>query len=308
MSDPKFAPALTTLKLVHQGKTRDTFGTKSSDRLLIVATQRLSTHNIIHLSEVPHKEEVLTALTIFWLTELLEKRGIKHHLVSYGTDIYRNLPGGRSDYPTDLHHRAIVVKKLSMVPVEFIYRGYLAGSLFKSFYSKGLPNPYGISLKEGLPLMTPFPHPLFTPTDKSETDEPLDATATSVTYPDASHISLQVFIMVRDHLRALGLELVDSKFEVGMDELGDVTIADEITTPDSSRFCELSEITLGSEPPWLDKQLARDEAERIWGNGKKYPLKFSPEIIRKLSDTYLGIFHRITGRKLQDYQHDHLEG
>ncbi|HUD04005.1 MAG TPA: phosphoribosylaminoimidazolesuccinocarboxamide synthase [Candidatus Paceibacterota bacterium] len=307
MSKTKFTPALSSLPLIHQGKTRDTFETNSPDTLLIVATQRLSTHNVIHLSEVPYKDQVLTALTIFWLTSLLGKVGIPHHLVAFGTDIYTYLPGKRSDYPADLHYRAIIVKKLSMVPVEFIYRGYLAGSLYKGFHSKGLPNPYGITLERGLPLMTQFPAPIFTPTDKSETDEPLDAQETSMRYPDPSRVSLQTFMLTRNHLRSRGVELVDSKFEVGIDQFGIATIADEIATPDSSRFCEFSAIEPGKEPPWFDKQIARDEAERVWDKAEKCPLKFSSEIIQKLSDTYLGICSQITGDGLQSFQRQYLE-
>jgi len=304
--NPKFTAAVLCLKLIHQGKTRDTFETRDSETLLIVATNRLSTHNVIHLSEVPHKGQVLTALTIFWLKELLEKNGIKHHLVAYGTDIYKHLPGNLSNYPKYLHNHAIIVKKLKMFPVEFIYRKYMTGSLFKNFYSKGLSNPYGLEIEPGLQQMSEFGIPVFTPTDKSATDEPLNAKATRENYPSASVMSLEVFTLISDYLKKLGLELVDSKFEIGVDNLECVTIADEIATPDSSRFCEISEITLGNEPSWLDKQVARDEAERIWGKGEKHPLEFNSDIIRQLSATYLRIFHRITGMKLQDFQHSVL--
>ena len=304
---PKFTPALDSLLMIYQGKSRDTFETNSYDKMLIVATKRLSTHNIVHVSEIPYKDQVLTALTVFQLKDLLEKAGIRHHLVAYGTDIYRYLPGKRSDYPSDLHHRAIVVKKLKVIPVEFIFRGYLAGSLFDKFYSKGRPNPYGVLLEPGLQLMTQFPVPLFTPTEKSATDDPLDATETITKYSGAFDLSLTVFKIARNHLNNLGLELVDSKFEVGFDAEGNLTVADEIVTPDSSRFCDLLEIKIGQNPPWLDKQIARDAAERIWGTGKKYPLEFSPEIVRKLSETYLEIFRRITGFSLQEFQQLNFE-
>jgi len=301
MSNHKFAPALSNLPLIYQGKTRDTFPCKSQDELFIVATGRLSTHNIIHLSRVPQKPEVLTALTVFWLIHVLEKHGIRHHLIAYGDEIYRHLPGKRSDYPLDLHHRAIVVKKLMVIPVEFILRGYLGGSLGK-LYLKGLPNPYGNILEPGLQLMAPFSPPIFTPTDKSDTDDPLNGADVARSHPQACRISLQTFTLVRDHMRSLGLEFVDSKFELGLDDSGRVVLADEIATPDSSRFCRLSDIKLGVEPPWLDKQIARDEAERIWGDGPKVPLEFSPKIIQKLSDTYLDLFATIAGMELHDFQ------
>lgn len=307
---PKFVPALTSLPLIRQGKTRDTFSTKSPDALLIVATQRLSTHNIVHLSEVPYKDQVLTALTIYWLTNVLAPAGVKHHLIAHGGAIYDYLPKSFSHYPADLHHRAIVVKKLDMIPVEFIFRGYLVGSLYKDFHVKGLPNPYGIILDPDLPLMEPFDEPIFTPTDKSETDVPIDAENTEEKYPEATAVCYKTFLLVRDHLRKLGLELVDSKFEVGIcNNSGQpiVTIADEIATPDSSRFCDDAKIEIGKEPPWLDKQIARDEAERIWGKGKKTPLIFSPDIVSKLSGTYLDIFFRITGMNIEEFQKRYMQ-
>lgn len=293
------------LTLIHQGKTRDAFSTSFQDELLIVATNRLSTHNVVHKSEVPHKGKVLTALTIFWLTDILKKAGIQNHLVAYGADIYNHI-GGHCYYPEDLHHRAIVVRRLSMIPVEFIYRGYLVGSLYKNYYKKNFANPYGIALESGLSMMSVFPEPIFTPTDKSETDEPLIASETLSRYPGAFSLSFHAFVLIRDHLRSLGLELVDSKFELGTDHDGKVVLADEVATPDSSRFCELSEIKLGVEPPWSDKQVARDEAERIWVGGEQYPLEFNSEIIHKLSETYLRIFHRITGLELGAFQHKRL--
>jgi phosphoribosylaminoimidazole-succinocarboxamide synthase len=301
---PKFAPAVSGLELLHQGKTRDTFATTSEDTLLIVATNRLSTHNIIHQSEVPHKGEILTALTIFWLKELLQKCGIPHHLVACGTEIYKHLPGTKSDYPADLHYRAIVVRKLSMIPVEFIFRNYMTGSLFDKFYSKGLPNPYGLHLEPGLVQMSQFSKPVFTPTDKSETDDPLDSLETTWKYHDAFMVASGVFFHIDKHLQRVGIELIDSKFELGIDNSGEasVVIADEIATPDSSRFCNFVDIQVGYPPPWLDKQIARDKAEEIWGDGKKSPITFETDVIFKLSATYLGIFHRITGRKLEDFQ------
>jgi phosphoribosylaminoimidazole-succinocarboxamide synthase len=306
MSNSRFVPALTNIPLLHQGKTRDTFQANDGN-LLIVATRRLSTHNIIHESEVPLKGEVLTALTVFWLTGLMEAARIKHHLIADGVRIFNHLPGSRSDYPADLHRRAIVVRKLEMIPVEFIWRGYLSGSFYKQYYSQGLPNPYGIDVKKDLQLMARFPNPIFTPTDKSETDEPLNSKETKALYPKATRQSELAFRMVRAHLQGCGLELVDSKFEIGLDADGDPVIADEIVTPDSSRFCALNAIRLGVEPPWFDKQVARDQAEQIWGSGKKRALTFAPEVIERLSGTYLDIFSRITGSELEDFQRDRLD-
>lgn len=237
----------------------------------------------------------------------LEKDGISHHLIAYGKKIYDYLPGKPADYPSDLHLCAIVVVKLKMIPVEFIWRKYLAGSFHKSFYAKGLPDPYGHNLVPGYPLMKKFDHALFTPTEKSETDMPLNAEEVGRQYPLATQLSLEVFLRIRRYLKGYGIDLVDSKMEIGTDQSGRVTIADEVVTPDSSRFCSSHEIREGSEPPWLDKQIARDEAERMWAGGQKVPLEFDSSVIDRLSKTYKGIFSRITGMWLKRFQMNRFE-
>lgn len=306
MAKPRFKPALSNLTLLYQGKTRDTFATLYDHLLLIVATERLSTHNVIHKSNIVLKGQVLTALTIFWMTKILPEAGIRHHLVAYGKDIYKYLPGKRSDYPRDLHLRAIIVLKLDIFPVEFIYRAYLAGSLYDKFYSKGIQNPYGLILQTGLPLMWKFGKPEFTPTDKSETDEPRDVIDIEQSYPEASRLTSKTFNVTRSYLNSRELEEVDSKFEVGKDRDGNCYIADECATPDSSRFCDIHLVREGVMPPWRDKQIARDEAERMWDGPKGPPLEFSPQVKRKLTDTYLEIFEQITQIKLKDFQDRYL--
>lgn len=296
-------PLLAALPLFHQGKSRDTHVPIDPSCLLVVATRRISTHNIVHASTIPGKGEVLTALTIFWLKDVLEKIGIAHHLVAFGKDIYGYLPGAREDYPANLHHQAIVVKRLVMTPVEFVYRSYLTGSLYRDYYAKGITNPYGLRLQEGLQNMSPFSAPKFTPTDKSETDDPISWLRTKRAYPTAFTLGNRIYVAVQQHLRSKGLELVDTKFEFSDDN----TLADEVATPDSSRICELSKIVLGKDPPWLDKQVARDEAERLWGGGPKTPIAFSPEVITQVSQTYRDVFKRITGVSLEQFQVDRLD-
>jgi phosphoribosylaminoimidazole-succinocarboxamide synthase len=167
------------LRFLYQGKTRETWTLPNWPFLLLMVTsQRLSTHNVVHKSLIPLKDQVLTALTIFWLTQVLQK--IPHHLVAYGRRIYDYLP--KSDYPADLHLHALITRRLEIILVEFIWRAYLAGSLWKKFYSKlreGMSeeemrelDPYGLNLPLGLPYMHRFDTPIFTPTRKSEHDEP----------------------------------------------------------------------------------------------------------------------------------------
>lgn len=295
------------LQLLGQGKSRDTFRAlgRSEDGCplrLIVATRRISTHNIVHESLINSKDQVLNAITVHWMTGLLDQARVPHHLVAWGRKIYDYLPGRPGDYPSDLHLRAIVVKDLGMAPIEVIYRGYMVGSLYDKFYKKGLPNPYGLDFPSGLPLMFPFMEPILTPTDKSETDEPLLTASTYAAYKEACDLGLRVFRLTRDNVREVGIELVDSKFEFGRTPDGVWTLADEVVTPDSSRYTKKSEIIVGAEPKWLDKQLARDEAERLWGNGPKCPLKFSEGVKKGLTDTYLQVSGEIFRQSLREFQ------
>ncbi|MES3031317.1 MAG: phosphoribosylaminoimidazolesuccinocarboxamide synthase [Patescibacteria group bacterium] len=303
MKKLSFPPALSSLKLVHQGKTRDTFEIPGHpDLLLIVATCRVSTHDVIHLNTIPQKDYVLTAFTIFWFTGLLTQKGIPHHLMVYGLKIYKYLPGNRFDYPDDLHLRAIIVKKLTIIPFEFIFRAYMAGSLWRKFYSKGEPDPYGLDLPRGIKLMHRFPQPVFTPTHKSDTDDPISAAFVEGAYPEACALSARVYNCTRDLLLGHRIELVDSKFEVGFDDNGKFYMADEVVTPDSSRFTELYEIKEGEDSLFLDKQPLRDEAEREWASGPKKPLSFSSKAVQDTTKRYRNIFHRASRLSLEEFQ------
>lgn len=283
------------LTLIHRGKVRNTYATAFGNLLLLVASDRISTHNVVHLSEVKGKGETLNILTIYWLTQVLTDT--PNHLVAYGTDIYEYLPSGTRELCPDLHLRSVVVKKLDMIPVEFIYRRYLprSSSLWKA-YSTG-KDPYGLNLAEGLEEMHRFDQVLFTPTDKSETDDPLNTAATIDKYSDAHALALQAFLRVEQRLVEIGITLIDTKLELGV-ESGNPTIvlADEVFTPDSSRFTLTKDIELGVEPPWLDKQPVRDEATRIWDGGPKKPLSFDRPLLGQVSRTYRDLIPGLTGR------------
>ncbi len=305
----KFPSAIAGLDPINQGKTRDLFPAKiktgpkvGEECLNITATDRLSTHNVVHESTIPKKGEVLTALTVFWLTQIFPAAGIPHHLLAYGKQIYDFLDGPHDAYPENLHHRSIIVEKLRVAPVEFIFRDRLGGSLWSKFYSKGLPNPYGIDLPSGLQLMSPFDEPLFTPTEKSETDEPLTTADVEKQYPAESELSRKSFVVTRDLLRSKGIAELDGKFEVGCRPDGTPVMIDEIATPDTCRFCRQDDIVLGVDPPYLDKEVARIEAMKMWGNGPKVPLTFSSDVVKHLTNTYLQIFAGITGVELDEFQ------
>lgn len=299
MSYPSSIPGLDP---IHQGKVRDTFATVDPEVLLLVATDRISTHNVVHASLVPLKGQILTALTVFW-TEVLCEDDIPHHILASGQDIYDFLPMTDQPYPEDLHLRAVAVRKLDMLPFELIFRGRMAGSLWSEYYSKGIPNPYGLELPSELELMSPFDSPIFTPTEKSETDDPVRASDIRQAYP--AHVGMAEELYRRGIRYALsrGIEIIDTKIEVGIDQYGRVCVGDEILTLDSSRFVQSADIVIGKNPPWADKQIVRDEAELIWGGKKKgSPIAFSKDTIRQAQDMYLRVFHQLTGMSLGEFQ------
>lgn len=295
MNTPTFPSAIPGIEPIHQGKVRDTFAVPGRpDLLLLVATDRISTHNIIHRSTIPGKGIALTALSVFWMEKLRKEYLIPTHLRDYGTGIYGYFPKG--DCPDDLHRRAIIVGKADVIPIEFIFRERMAGSLWKDFYSKGLPNPYGLILPAGLGLMSPFHAPAFTPTRKSEHDEPVPADETERNYPEASELALTAYDVIHDHAFRKGIEIIDGKEEIGIDRVsGRITLIDECGTPDCCRFIEAGSAVVGEEPRWLDKQFVREEAERAWAGGKKVPLEFTDAVISETSGRYREIVTRLTG-------------
>lgn len=295
--------ALPGLHLLHSGKVRDTYIAEGEFDawLLIVATDRVSTHNVKHKSLIPDKGYVLTAMTIFWMADQL--KGIKTHLVASGENIYQHpmLQLHPGPYPKDLHRRAIIVRRLDMAPVEFIFRNRMVGSLWKDYYSKGLPDPYGIDLPTGLSFMTPFDFPIFTPTDKSETDDPLSSATVMQQFPDSYELALRAHEMGRAYALTRGIEIIDGKFELGWDCCGDTVLGDEVLTPDSCRFVEADKIIVGQEPPWLDKQYLRDEVTQVCGKGPVTPQDFSPQVIEETARRYRLIFERLTGQPLEQF-------
>ncbi|NTW14443.1 MAG: hypothetical protein HGA31_05450 [Candidatus Moranbacteria bacterium] len=288
----------------HQGKVRDTFRVPGHDDLMfLVATDRVSTHNVVHESEISGKGKCLTALTVFWLKKL-EEYGIRTHLVAYGKDIYRYIAVPET-LPADLHLRCIVVRRMNVVPREFIFRARMAGSLWADYYSKGLPNPYGVVLPAGLDLMSPLVPIAFTPTEKSDTDDPVNAADVLSEYPEESETALQVYQIIRSHTLARGIDTIDAKGEMGRDpRTNKVAVVDEVGTPDCCRYVDVSDMRIGNNPKWLDKQFVREEAERIWKSegGEKRPIAFGPETVRKTAEIYRDITGRILDMPLEAYQ------
>lgn len=292
------------LPLHHSGKVRDTFklGLDFPALLLPVSSNRLSTHNVVHESEVPGKGELLTALTHFWTGEL-SKINVETHIYASGKNIEGSLPEGL--HGLGLHLCSFVVRKLVVPRVEFIYRNHLFGSLWE-YYKEGL-DPYGLKLPKGLKCMHRFKKPIFTPTMKTDDgDPPLTPDEVLAKYPLECEFVRTIFVFMSSYLEKRGVRLIDSKYEVGHDENGNLILADEFGTGDSSRFASVHEANKATkrhaEPPWLDKQVFRVYAEKKWKGKKGPPITFPSYIIKKGIARYHRAFKLITGETLELYQ------
>jgi phosphoribosylaminoimidazole-succinocarboxamide synthase len=249
---------------------------------------------------VPKKGEILLAITLFW-EDLLPHYT---HTIAFGRKIYDFLPKG-GNYPHDLHLQAIVVQEVKMFPYEFIFRGRMAGSLWSEYYNKGLPNPYGLQLPQDMQLMDDFPQPIFTPTEKSATDDPLaEKDLVGVQRGDIKMLR-DIYQRMRKHALSRGIDIIDTKLEVGLHD-GRRTLADEWGTPDSSRFVDVESIKRGEEPLWFDKQFLREEAVAAWkqNGGNKCPLHFSPAALTEATSRYHTILERLAGESLSQLQQD----
>ena len=276
-----------------QGKVRDLYDL--GDKLLLVATDRISAFDYILEDEIPCKGEVLTRISCFWF-ELLEGV-VENHLVS--TDI-ADLPEQFQPYADYLRGRFMLVRKAEMFPVECIVRGYLAGSGLKEYKREG--TVCGIPLPEGLVNSSKLDEPIFTPSTKAEIgdhDENIsfERCAQLIGADDATalrDLSLKVYTTARDHAADRGIIIADTKFEFGRLN-GQIILADEVLTPDSSRFWPGDEYEPGRDQASFDKQFVRDWLTANWdktGNPPRLP----QDVIDRTSEKYVQAYEKITGR------------
>lgn len=282
------------LPLYHSGKVRDTYLVPGHPELLaVVASDRISTHNVVHKTPIPGKGEILTAQTVFFATMVLK---VPTHLVASGEAVLSYLGG---DVPEGIERRTLIVKKRTPTLREFVWRYYNTGSLAKALAAG--TDPYGLNLRHDLPLMAEFPVPVLTPTLKSENDEPVRLADTVREFPQECILTERAVREAAAFLRKCGITLIDTKLEADRGML-----VDEFFTGDSSRFAETSEIQEGCNPPFLDKEPIRQVAERRWGGGPKVPLAFSEEETETGIAGYHKAFEMIVGISLSRYQHTHL--
>lgn len=277
-----------------QGKVRDLYDL--GDSLLLVASDRISAFDYILEDEIPYKGAVLTKLSCFWF-ELLDGV-VENHLIS--SDV-ADLPEKFQPYADYLRGRFMLVKKAEMFPVECIVRGYLAGSGLAEYQKQG--TVCGIELPAGLVNSSALPEPIFTPSTKAEIgdhDENISfERCAALIGEDAAEqlrsLSIKVYSTARDHAAAQGIIIADTKFEFGMID-GKIVLADEVLTPDSSRFWPGDIYEPGKSQPSFDKQYVRDWLNANWDR-TGMPPRLPQEVIERTSEKYIQAYETITGRK-----------
>lgn len=278
------------------GKVRDVY-VLGSDRLLFVASDRISAFDYVLASGIPHKGQVLTQISMFWFDFL--KDIVPSHLITADVDRY---PAELKKYADQLRGRSMVVMRAEMFPVECVVRGYISGSAWKEYKATGAV--CGIGLPKGLRESDQLPEPIFTPATKATTghDENISFDAmTQILGGELSEqlrdLTLRIYKKAADYARKRGIILADTKFEFGRTPKG-ITLADEVLTPDSSRFWPADKYQPGSAQESYDKQYVRDYLEQIRWNKQPPAPALPPEVVRKTSEKYLEAYERLTGRKL----------
>lgn len=279
-----------------QGKVRDIYDL--GDKLLMVATDRISAFDYILEDEIPHKGAVLTQISLFWLEQL--KDVIGNHLIS--ADV-ADLPEQFKPYADYLRGRFMLVKKAEMFPVECIVRGYLAGSGLKEYQKQG--TVCGIQLPEGLVSSSKLPEPIFTPSTKAEIgdhDENISfERCTEILGEDAAtqlrDLAIKVYSVARDHAAENGIIIADTKFEFGVID-GQIILADEVLTPDSSRFWPGDAYEPGRDQASFDKQYVRDWLNANWDR-QGNPPHLPQEVIERTSQKYIAAYEKISGKKFE---------
>jgi phosphoribosylaminoimidazole-succinocarboxamide synthase len=292
---PIFETSLAGIELCARGKVRDIYA--AGDFLVIVATDRLSAFDYILPTPIPYKGRVLTALTIFWL-ELLRDI-VPNHLVSADVSDY---PKEFLPYREQLEGRSMLVRRAKMIEVECVARGYLSGSGWKDYRRDG--HICGIPLPAGLRESGRLPHPIFTPASKAQSghDENIsfEKVANQIGDPLAGQLeslTLEIYVRAAAYAETRGIVIADTKFEFGFvaDKL---ILADEVLTPDSSRFWPRDKYQPGGPQPSFDKQYVRDYLESIRWNKQPPAPALPPEVIEQTSNKYQEAYRVLTGRSL----------
>ena len=277
------------------GKVRDVFDL--GDKLLMVVTDRISAFDVILPCGVPDKGKVLNQLSLFWL----EFFGVKNHLITANVDEY---PAELQPYKEDLRGRSMLVKKVKMVEVECIARGYLTGSGWKEYQKSQTVN--GEKLRAGYENASKLDEVLFTPTTKAaigDHDEAINYEQTKALVGEATAQALKdatmgLYTKAADYAAQHGIIIADTKFEFGQDDDGSLILADEVLTPDSSRFWPQASYKVGANPPSLDKQYVRDWLDSINFNHQPPGPVLPDDVIARTREIYIKAYEDLSGKKL----------
>jgi len=284
------------LKLHASGKVRDVYEI-GDKQLLFVASDRISAFDYVLATGIPYKGSVLNQLSLFWFDFLADI--VPNHLITANADEY---PAEIRKYKDQLRGRSMLVRRAEMFPVECVVRGYISGSAWKEYKASGKVS--GISLPSGLKESDAFPEPIFTPSTKATTghDENIsfDQMCEIVGVESASHLrdlTLRVYQKAAAYARQRGIIIADTKFEFGRTEHG-ITLADEVLTPDSSRFWPADKYQPGRAQDSYDKQYVRDYLEQIHWNKQPPAPALPPDVARRTSEKYQEAYYQLTGHKL----------
>jgi phosphoribosylaminoimidazole-succinocarboxamide synthase len=283
---------------VYSGKVRDIFDA-GDGQLLMVTSDRISAFDVVMNEVVPGKGRVLTAISAYWFDKLADIAG--NHLIS--TDL--------ADFPEpaqvpEIAGRTMLVHKAEMLPIECIVRGYITGSAWKEYQSAG--TMHGTELGEGLLEADQLGDPVFTPSTKADDglhdenisfDRAVDIVGKELA-EKSRDMALALYSAGRDHAASKGIIIADTKFEFGFVN-GELVVADELLTPDSSRFWPANEWKPGSTPPSYDKQPVRDHLDSLDWNKQPPPPSLPDDVISESADRYEEAYTRVTGQRLSDW-------
>jgi phosphoribosylaminoimidazole-succinocarboxamide synthase len=278
-----------------RGKVRDVYDL--GDRLVIVATDRISAFDWVLPTGIPDKGRVLTALTKFWLDYL----GVPNHFLSMDLGAMGQAFAAQGKL---LSGRSMLVRKTEVVPVECVVRGYLAGSGWKEYRQNG--KVCGVSLPQGLRESDQLPEPIFTPATKEESGHDINISSAQMAQVTGQAVadelrqrSIDVYRKAADFARTRGIIIADTKFEWGKLPDDKLILIDEVLTPDSSRFWPVDQHRPGANPPSFDKQFVRDWLESAGWNKNSPPPELPAEVVQRTREKYLEAYEKIAGKKLE---------
>ena len=284
------------LKLKASGKVRDVYDIDET-QLLFIASDRISAFDYVLATGIPHKGRILNQISLFWFAFLADV--VPSHLITADVDKY---PANVRQYADQLRGRSMLVRRAEIFPVECIVRGYLSGSGWKEYKASG--KVCGIDLPGGMKESEALPEPIFTPSTKATSghDENItfDRMCEIVGVETASHLrdlTLRIYKKAAGYARQRGIIIADTKFEFGRTPQG-ITLADEVLTPDSSRFWPADKYEPGRAQDSYDKQYVRDYLEQIHWNKQPPAPALPPDVARRTSEKYLEAYYQLTGRKL----------